>query len=274
MKSKIIRLLNRVLINIRKPEMKILPGQLAFYIVLTLVPLIMIFAAILPFFNLSSVSLQEVMLFHLPSNVVKFLTDISNSGSLDSSNIVVLITVLFFASNGPHSMIIASNLIYNIENKGYIHRRVKAFVMLVFLIALLVFVLFVPVFGNIIIKILCELFKSERFSSTIYLIYHLAKYPLSFLIIYFLVKLLYVLGPDKKIKSRNVTYGALFTSLAWIVSTAVFSFYVENFASYNTIYGGISSLIVLMLWVYLLAYIYVLGMALNVSKYEVEKRGI
>lgn len=254
--------------------MKILPGQLAFYIVLTLVPLMMIFAAVLPFFNLSSSSLQEVMMFHLPSNVVNFLTDVSKSGSLDSSNIVVLVTVLFFASNGPHSMIIASNLIYNIENKSYVHRRVKAFIMLVFLIALLIFILFVPVFGNIIIKILCELFKSEHFSNTIYLMYHLAKYPISFFIIYFLVKLLYVLSPDKKIRSRNVTYGALFTSFFWIVSTAIFSFYVENFASYNTIYGGISSLIILMLWVYLLAYIYVLGMALNVSKYEIEKRGV
>lgn len=271
MKSKVIVLWNKVFSNIKRPEMAILPGQLAFYFALTIVPLIMIFAMILTLFNLSSADLQEVMMFHLPSNVVSFLTSVSNGSQLDSGNLVVLITVLIFASNGPHSMIVASNLIYRIKNKNYLYRRLKAFIMLIILLILFIFVLFVPVLGNIIIKILCTLFQSNQMSETIYWLYHLAKYPLSFFIIYFFVKLLYVMGPDKKIKSKNVTFGAFFTTLLWIISTTIFSIYVENFASYSTIYGGISSMIILLLWIYLLAYIYVLGMALNVSEYEVDK---
>ena len=47
--------------------------------------------------------------------------------------------------------------------------------------------------------------------------------------------------------------------------------YINVFSGYSTIYGGISGLLVLMWWIYFLMYIFVMGMALNVSKYEERK---
>jgi len=70
---------------------------------------------------------------------------------------------------------------------------------------------------------------------------------------------------------KTTTKGALFTSLGWILSTEIFAFYVEKFARYDIFYGSISNILVLLLWVYLLAYIFVLGMVINASNYRINQ---
>ena len=76
------------------------------------------------------------------------------------------------------------------------------------------------------------------------------------------------MAPDKQISSKSTTYGAIFTTIAWIITTEIYSFYIEVFAKYNLLYGSIANLIILLLWFYLLSYIFVLGMALNVNQEE------
>ena len=71
------------------------------------------------------------------------------------------------------------------------------------------------------------------------------------------------MAPDKPIPSRNVNYGAIFTSLGWVIITTIYSFYINNYANYSVIYGGLANLVILLLWFYLLAYIFVVGLALN-----------
>ena len=61
----------------------------------------------------------------------------------------------------------------------------------------------------------------------------------------------------------NVNYGALFTSFGWVIITTIYSFYINNYANYSVIYGGLANLVILLLWFYLLAYIFVIGLALN-----------
>ena len=66
--------------------------------------------------------------------------------------------------------------------------------------------------------------------------------------------------------------GALFTTLGWVIITAIYSIYISNFANYKMFYGGISTIIVMMIWVYFLAYILVMGIAINSAEYEEAKK--
>lgn len=63
----------------------------------------------------------------------------------------------------------------------------------------------------------------------------------------------------------------MFTTIMWLIATAVFRFYLEYFARYDILYGNLSSIIILMVWVYFLSYIFVLGMAINVSRKEEQE---
>jgi membrane protein len=76
------------------------------------------------------------------------------------------------------------------------------------------------------------------------------------------------MAPDTVVKSKETTKGAIFTTIGWILSTEIYSFYVSYFARYNLLYGSVANLLILFLWIYLLSYIFMLGMALNVSSRE------
>ena len=101
------------------------------------------------------------------------------------------------------------------------------------------------------------------------------KGPIAWLIIFCFIKIIYTMAPDRKIPSSFVNKGAIFTSIGWVIATYAYSYYISNFAHYNVFYGGLSNVIILMLWVYLLAYIFTIGMALNHNeeKEQLEKTG-
>ena len=68
--------------------------------------------------------------------------------------------------------------------------------------------------------------------------------------------------------------GAIFTTIGWSLATVVYSFYVTNFTNYNLFYGSLTNIIVMMIWIYLLSYILMFGMAINASSYKIEQEKI
>ena len=83
-----------------------------------------------------------------------------------------------------------------------------------------------------------------------------------------MVKFIFVLAPSRSINSKCTSRGALFTSIAWILFTFLYSFYVQYFSHYDLFYGSLSNIIVMMMWVYILAYSLVIGIAINVQAYK------
>lgn len=265
LQNKIKKFIKKVYKTIRKPEMTILPGQIAFFFVLSLVPLVALTGSIVSHFSISIETLMKLISNSLPSEVAAIINETIGGKSMNFNIAIFYISAFLLASNGPHSMIIGSNLIYKVKNKDFLTRRVKAILMTVILVILLIFMLVVPAFGNQIIALITSYIQNDALNRTITTTYTILKYPTSFILIYFCIKLLYTMAPDKTIKSKDTTYGALFTTIAWIISTEIYSFYVSAFAKYNLLYGSIANLLILLLWMYLLSYIFVLGMALNAS---------
>ena len=271
MAKRVTTLIQRLKKNIQLPEMKILPGQLAFFFILTLIPIIALVLVIASDLHISTDFLNMLAETQFPDAIVAIVKAVSNSNGAHANFIIFFVSALILASNGTHSMIIASNQIYKIKNKGAIYDRVKAIFMLVVLIFLLIFIMIVPVFGNFIVKTISVSVNNSTFSNYLYTIYQILNLPISWFFIFFSIKLLYTMAPDNRIPSKNVTYGALFTSISWVVFTKLYSLYINIFGNYTTLYGSISSLIVLMWWIYFLSFLFVMGMALNVSKYELKE---
>lgn len=258
----------KVVNEVKKPEMRILPGQLAFFLLLSIIPLIAMMAAVASQFSLSIESLINGIEANLPKEISDFILQIINEKNITINIVMFIIIALVLASNGPHSMIIGSNMLYKIKNKDYLTRRIKAIFMTIILLLLLLFLIIVPAFGDKIIHIIIEIVPNNNIDNLVRNIYSILKYPLSLLIIFFFIKLLYTMAPDKKIPSSETTTGAIFTTIGWILSTEIYSFYVIYFAKYNILYGSVANLLILFIWIYLLAYIFVLGMALNASSHE------
>lgn len=271
MKRRIKALYKRLKSNVRKPEMLILPGQLSFFFLMTIVPLAALVISIFSRFHINSAFIGDLIINNVPEALIGIVDTLLNSARANTNAIIFFISALVLASNGTHSMIIASNKIYNVKDNSYINRRLKSIVMMIVLICLLLFIFLVPVFGDMIIKMVQSI-NNNAFGDIVKLIYNILKYPISLGLVFIAIKLLYIMGPDIKINSKEVDYGALFTSFSWVLVTQAYSLYVENFSNYGNLYGSLSNILVLMWWVYLLAYIFVLGMGLNVTKYQLAKK--
>lgn len=270
MSKKLNKFTKKVINTIKKPEMKILPGQLAFFFVVSIIPLIALFGALAPLVHVSIDSLTTFINTTFPRGAANLLLPIITDNSLSFNLGVFFVSAFILASNGAHSMIIASNMIYKVNNRDVVYRRIKAIFMTLVLVILLLFVLLVPAFGDYIVSGIVKVIKDPNLPRIITTIYQIFKYPVSILLIYFFVKLLYTIAPDTKIKSADTTTGALVTTISWILATEIYSWYVSLFNTYDVFYGGLSNILILLLWVYLLAYIFVLGMALNAGQKAIE----
>ncbi len=262
------KMLNRVWLLIRREEMRILPGQLAFFMVLSIF-------AIFPLLGLISSSFISNELVSsientLPIGVYTVLEDLLSVESTGSIIIFGLFAI-YLASNGCGSMIITSNVIYKIKGKNIIRQKIKAIFMTIVLILLILFIVIVPAFGELIINTIAKNYPGKVIEA-IGIGYDYLKYPLSFILIFLDIKILYTLAPDERIPSHYNNYGTLFTTILWIIITRVYAIYLNNFNTYNLFYGSLANVVIMLFWIYLLAYVFTLGMAINSEHYFESKK--
>ena len=254
-----------------KPEMRILPGQLAFFIVMTLIPLVALVATVAAALSISTDSIRLAISGAVPKEVANIINTIMTGNGINFNIMVFYISALILASNGPYSMINVSNEIYKVKPNTIIKRRIKALGMTFMMLILFLFLLLVPVFGKTVYTIIQESTNNENLLNAFHNVISILKYPIIILVLFISTRLMFVISPDQDIPKETTTKGALFTTIGWILSTEVFSFYIGHFARYDIFYGSISNILVLLLWVYLLSYIYVLGMVINASNYKNEE---
>ena len=250
-----------------KQEMAILPGQLAFFLILSLVPIITLIGYGASFFNISIDSIVEALKDNFSSGVVNTIVPIISGQSMDYKIVIMLIIMFYFASNGAASIIVTSDEIYGIKQIPWIKRRIKALGLTFIIVTLYLFVLLVPVFGNRIINAVDYFHIKSMITS----ILQVLQGPISWIIIFLFIKIIFTIAPDKKIASSRVNGGAIFTSAGWVLTTYVYSYYISHFARYDLFYAGLSNIAVLMLWIYFLSYIFVIGLSLTGTATQKEE---
>lgn len=256
---------------IKKPEMSILPGQLAYFLVLAIIPTITLLTLGASALNLSTDSIYNFLADAFSTDFANLIlsADSLSSGSHLYAWVIVIIGYVV-AANGASSIIITSNTIYGIKNNGFIQRYLKSFVMIFILLFLLVVMLFIPMFSDSIINLLTLHTNNEALISNLNIIFSFLEGPILWFVLFCFIKLIYTMAPDKKINTRYVNYGALFTTVSWLLVTSVYSIYVNDIANYTVLYGNLANLTILLLWFYLLSYCFTIGLAFNYHKEEEE----
>ncbi len=257
---------------IKKPEMRILPGQLAFFLVMSLIPTIALVGLIANSLSIPMDAVKLTISSSIPKDIANVMTDILGGQGFNFNIGVFFVSAFLLASNGTHSMIITSNEIYKLDPDSIVKRRLKAIMMTFIMVGLFLFLFIVPVCGDTIFVLFQYYIKDQTPIEIIYQVYQLLKYPLIILVLYGNIRLLYTIAPDEKITSATTRKGAVFTTIGWILATEIYSFYIGTFASYSIFYGSISNILVLLLWVYILSYIFVLGMGLNAGSYHLKQQ--
>ena len=262
----------RIFDLITRPEMKILPGQLAFFLVLAIFPLLTLYGYIGSKILYLIAPFVDIIEKLIPSSVLQVMIPFIKDSHITGNVIFFMIVGFILVSNGTYSIIITSNELYNIKSTDYIKDRVKALFMIILLMFVFVFIFIVLAYGNIIIEEVMQLQMFSAIKNNIYFIFVLLKWPIAFIFIFWILKIIYTISPDKKIKSKFMNKGALFTTICWIVTTSIYSYYVSHLANYSLFYGSISGIIAMMIWIYILSYIFVMGIAINTDEYNAYKK--
>lgn len=256
-----------------KPEMGILPGQIAFFLVLSIIPLVTLIGYIGGLFSMSIETMSSFVVDVLPSEITDLLLPYILRETSTSNTIIFMIIGFFVASNGCFSIITACNTLYGIKGNGYIKNRIKALFLTIILVLLFFITAAFLAFGDIILNTIMHLGFIEPLSEQVYYFLVLLKWPIALIIVFIFIKLIYKLAPDQYIESKYLNEGALFVTISWLFVTAIYSFYINNLAHYDIFYGTLANIVILMMWIYILSYLLVLGIAINVNRYNMAKNG-
>lgn len=171
---------------------------------------------------------------------------------------VGLVLALWSASSGVKHLIGAINVAYD-EDEGRGFFKLRGVALGMTLGAILVAAVAIGVF--IVLPATLDSGGSEGTARTALLI---VRWPLLALIGLAVLAVLYRWAPDRqRARWSWVSPGAVFATVGWIVASVAFSIYTANFGSYNETYGALGAIVVVMLWLFISAYVVIVGAELN-----------
>lgn len=254
-----------------REEMKILPGNLAFYMILSIVPIILSLLYVASWFGISLTGLLKVFSGTVPDTVMKLLEPFFHTDLTLMSSISVIVGFVL-VSNGAYSIIIGTNLMYNVHENNTLKRRIKSFFLAFIIIFVVLIMVVIMGIGNVILKALVQIEIIKGLGLDVYGYYSILKWPVAFLLLFVSLKTIYTIALDDKQPSKNMNKGALVSTILFLIVTAIFSWYTTELVDYSIFYGSLASFIVLLIWIYLLSYVVLLGIGINSKKYFEDKK--
>lgn len=259
MKQRIINIYN----NMYSKDLRVLPANLAYSFTLAIIPILTLVIYFLSKLSFPEAAVKAFLENNIPAALANIITPIFTT-SMNTSSFITIFAGIMVAANGCNAIIIASNTVFNFKNSPLYKRYTKSMFIMILIIVLFAFILIVPLFGKSIVNFLIKYFSFfEKNKNLVNVIYTILQLPVSLFIMFFLIKLIYIIAPDGKIKSKYVNVGALFTTVSWLLSTVIFSFYLNHIARFDLVYGNIANIAILLIWLYVISFVFVVGICIN-----------
>jgi membrane protein len=244
-------------------------AAVSFSFLLAVFPGILFLFTLIPYIPIHNLDIQimgfmkAIMPDALFDNVESTISEIISRPRMDILSFGFFFA-FFAATNGMMSLMRAFNMaLRQREKRNFFKARWIAFLLTVILIIVLLVAIGVLIIAKITLSYLVTKgFLAEGFN---YIGIKLIGYLTVFLIFFFGISCIYYFAPAIHRKLKFFNFGSILASILCIVSTNLFSYYIENFNSYNKLYGSIGTLIALMVWTYLIALILILGFEVNIS---------
>lgn len=248
--------------HMSKKNISAFAASTAFFLFLSLIPMLMLLCSIIPYTPVTENNLLKAVTDIAPDSMKALLTGIIREVYDKSIGIisVTAIVTLWSAGKGMLALMRGLNAINDVEeNRSYLLLRIVASLYTVIVVMLMLISLIIMVFGNTLVTII----KGE-IPQTAYLFNILMQFRTLavWLVITILVALMYTYMPGAKLGFKMQLPGAAVASVGWSVITFGFSVYIDKFNGFST-YGSLTTIIILMLWLYVCMYIVMAGAFLN-----------
>ena len=261
MKKK-IRLITGFGRHMSKSNVNAFASSSAYFMFLSIIPIIILLCSLLPLTTLQKSDLLEAVSEVMPSPIVPMMSSLIESlynSTVGVTSIAAIVTV-WSASKGMLSIMRGLNAMNGVvEDRNYFVQRILASFYTILLLIVLLLSLVFMVFGTTLVRLL---------NDRIPILDHLMSVAMHFkplfswgiLTLVFMVIYAYV--PNVKLKLTKQFPGALFTAISWNLFSWGFSVYIEQFNDFG-VYGSLSTIIVVMMWLYFCMYLLLVGAHIN-----------
>lgn len=243
-------------------------AECAFFTILSFIPFIIFFLTLIQFTNVGRDSIYFWIEQLVPTTMYGMISGVIDevySKSVGTISVAVIFA-LWSASKGFYYLSKGLRTVYNSKrpNTNILIRIEGILYTIIFVFAIIAF-LVIMVFGNRI-----HLVLSSKFPTIGNITSYILKIRSFILIIgmFLVLLLIYKFIPKNKLRFRDQIYGAIFGAVAWAITSWVFSVYIDLFEGFSNTYGSLTSIVLVMMWVYVCMYIILIGAEINTLVYE------
>ena len=251
-------------------------SSLAYNFMLAIFPAIIFLFALIPFLpNGFQDQLMAIISLILPHKAFEaFESTITEIVKIQNGKLLSfgILFALIFATNGVDSLMMAFNKSSLImETRTWFERRLVALVLTLAIFLSIIICMGAMIVGEVALKYINSgLGIQGKFA---YYLIQISRWALLGVLYFVTISVLYRYGPSHAKKWKLFSAGSWLATILAFLSIWGFSFYINNFGSYNKLYGSIGTLIVIMIWLYLNSLILLIGFELNASV-DLTKRSV
>jgi len=242
-------------------------AQAAYFFVLSMIPIILLLLTMVQFTSLTKDYIMNAVLQVFPTTVEGLIESIVDQVYSQSGTIIpiTVLVALWSAGRGVLSITNGLNCVYESrETRNYVYLRIRASLYTVIFLVAIILSLVLSVFGNRIAIMLNQHFPVlVRLIDTVIR----SRTLITLCILTLFWDTVYKYLPNRKNIGKTTMKkqlpGAIFTACAWQVISFVFSIYLNIFTGFTTMYGSLTMIILIMLWLYMCMYVILLGGEVN-----------
>ncbi len=251
-------------------------SSIAFSFFLAIFPMILVFFTVIPFIPIENFQITLINLIDsiTPNSteviINQTLSDIIERPRRGLLSITFVLT-LFFATNGFSSIIEAFNNTYHsIETRSWVKQKIIALLMFFIVSIIIILAIILLTTGTAFIEFLYakDLLNSSFQGSLL----EGVRWLLLLAMFFFTISFIYYLAPAKASKFRFISAGSTLATILALIASLGFNYYVQNFSSYNALYGSIGTLLIVLMWIYFNSIILLIGFELNASIQSAQKK--
>lgn len=246
-------------------------AQSAYFIMLSFIPFIILLLTLIQYTTLTRADIYGAAQVIFPDSMNGFVIDIINEVYSKTAVTVSLsaITAAWSAGKGFLALMRGMNSVYDVEEqRNYIILRFRSAIYTIVFVVSIILSLVVLVFGNSIHR---AAVVHMPFLAVITGMILKLKDVVAIAFFTLVFMLLYKFVPNRKARLLSQAPGAVFSSVCWYLFSIGFSLYVTYTPGLSNMYGSLTTIILVMLWLYFCMYIILLGAEIN-SYFEEQFR--
>lgn len=240
-------------------------AQVAFYLFLSITPIMIITTQILGLFNINMDTAVALMEEYTGKQISSLASGLFTFSSAGFTNVIFAFIALWAGSRASFAIMRITN--YTMSDgtstgRNYFIERLRAIRTMALTIVAIVFAIVILIYGQLILEGILAILHldDDLFSDNIWM---RLRWVLGGVLYFLMVSYNYWIMPTVRVTFRSIIPGSVFASIGLLVVTMAYARYATSLAGYDILYGALSSVIALMIWFFLIAWVLFLGVLCN-----------